>query len=109
MAALSYCDDAALVAIIRLSLGALHHLRFPPQDRFDIRLRYDHIATHSRAKYIPFPNMPQSVADHVWNSLTFGTSLFSLFGKDWAQRWPGVKWAWPRAWDEWEAGEAQGH
>ncbi len=44
--------------------------------------------------------MPESIADHIWNSLTFGTSLFDLVGKDWAQRWPVVKYAWPRAWDE---------
>lgn len=47
--------------------------------------------------------MPQSIGDHVWHSLTFSTSLFSLFGKDWDQRCPVVKWVWPRAWDEWEA------
>ncbi|KAL4785005.1 hypothetical protein BJX76DRAFT_356477 [Aspergillus varians] len=26
--------------------------------------------------------------------------LLSLFLKDWTERWPGVKWIWPRAWDE---------
>lgn len=43
--------------------------------------------------------MSQTAADRAWNVLTFFFSLFSLFVKDWAERWPGAKWLWPRAWD----------
>lgn len=41
--------------------------------------------------------MTESTADHIWGAVTF---VISLFVKDWAQRWPVVKWIWPRAWDE---------
>lgn len=46
------------------------------------------------------PFMSSITADHIWGILTICVLLFSLFSKGWAERWPVVKWLWPRAWDE---------
>ncbi|PLN81037.1 hypothetical protein BDW42DRAFT_194063 [Aspergillus taichungensis] len=44
--------------------------------------------------------MSSILADHILGIMTICVLLFSLFVKGWAERWPVIKWLWPRAWDE---------